>query len=124
MEKKRNYLFVKCVFCPNDKYFNISFNSIINLIDYCNFHDIQIDLLIIGWLNNHNRENYEKIFREIYILIHFQLLTCYPSWSETIMTEYSMAFTNSWNVSGQWTAWYPNPLARRTGFSQSVLTTQ
>ena len=63
-EKEKNKLFVKSIFCPNLNYFNTSYNSLSNNLNYFLMLNLKIDVIIIGWISENfieNKESKEKI---------------------------------------------------------------
>jgi hypothetical protein len=60
-EKGGKKLFVKSIFCPNLNYFNTSYNSLSNNLNYFLMLNLKIDVLIIGWIPEILRESREKI---------------------------------------------------------------
>ena len=64
-----NLMIIRSVFCPNDKYFQISINNIINTCLFVsNFeNDSKPDLLIIGWIRYNSYEGHINELLKIYI---------------------------------------------------------
>lgn len=47
-----NFLIVRSVFCPNDEFYKISIDALLNLFDFLEYEDknnINLDLFIVGW---------------------------------------------------------------------------
>jgi hypothetical protein len=51
-------IFIKSLFCPNQTYFNITYNSILNNINYILSLNLSINIILIGWIK---KEFYDKI---------------------------------------------------------------
>jgi hypothetical protein len=59
MEKRS--VFVKSIFCPNVNYFDTSYNSLSNNLNYFLMINLKIDVIIIGWIPEKFHEFREKI---------------------------------------------------------------
>jgi hypothetical protein len=61
--EKINIVYVKSLFCPNDNYFNMSYNSLSNNLNYFLTFKLKIDVILIGWINKteYSYELKEKI---------------------------------------------------------------
>jgi hypothetical protein len=45
-----NIIFIKSLFCPNYKYFKATYDSLSNNLNYLLMQNIQIDIILIGWI--------------------------------------------------------------------------
>jgi len=55
----RKVLYVQNLFCPNQKHFEVNYKSLTSLIEYLNFYDHPIDLVVGGYVPHD--EHFEKI---------------------------------------------------------------